>query len=711
LRALSEAVRYLSALTFTGLTVVAGQMWWRRHVAQGRWAVLTFASLSAATLQPLVARIFGVHPAPIVQKVLLLGIVGFPYFLYRFTMSFGPRRPFARSALAITLLVAAATLVVPFDESQEISGPTLVFVVMFTAQWCFLSLVSGIELWKAGAGQPMVARRRMRTLSLAATGLVLTMLIAIGSSAGAPAAVHFGVQLLGLLCGILFFLGFAPPSLLRVAWRQSEQQSLQEAMLRLMGAATVQEVTDVLLPHVAGLVGGERVELLDARGATIATYNRNGESEDLAAEGRPSEDISLSDPMGLLRVWTTPYTPFFGRDEVRLLHAMGAIADLALGRTSLLDEERRVRSALERTNDELTNANVELGREVAQRQTAERSLIAQAKELVDAREEAERANRAKSDFLSRMSHELRTPLNAILGFGQLLEMEELPPNQRESVAHVLKAGRHLLGLINEVLEIAKIEAGRLTVSTEAVSVMEVIGEALVMARPLSNERSITIETPEREDIFVLADRQRLKQVLLNLLSNAIKYNRDHGRVTISAERVAAKLRIDVSDTGQGIASDKLDRLFTPFERLGAEGSDIQGTGLGLALSKSLVEVMGGELSVESEPGEGSTFSIELPIAKRPTMPVADRGDAASARRDRLPEGATVLYIEDNMSNLRLVEQVLKIHSSARLFTAMQGRIGIDLARRHRPDIILLDLHLPDMDGEEVLRRLRGDERT
>jgi CheY-like chemotaxis protein len=212
-------------------------------------------------------------------------------------------------------------------------------------------------------------------------------------------------------------------------------------------------------------------------------------------------------------------------------------------------------------------------------------------------------------------------------------------------------------------------------------------------------------------VHVLADRQRLKQVLLNLLSNAIKYNKDNGSVAVSYAYGDGNLRLAVTDTGPGIPEDKMDGLFLPFERLGAEASEVEGTGLGLALSKNLVQVMGGVLSARSTIGAGSTFSIELPLVDNPLESVGDGGDEVRAKVERIPAGAKILYIEDNLSNLRLIEQVLKMHSSAQLITAMQGRLGLDLARKHRPDIVLLDLHLPDIPGEEVLRRLRSNEET
>ena len=327
------------------------------------------------------------------------------------------------------------------------------------------------------------------------------------------------------------------------------------------------------------------------------------------------------------------------------------------------------------------------------------------------KEEAETANHAKSEFLSRMSHELRTPLNAILGFGQLLEMGALDGDKREAVAQILKAGQHLLGLINEVLDISSIEAGRLSLSPEAVQVGTAVQETLDLLTPMAVRRSIVLRDEIAQDRcrHVLADQQRLKQVLLNLVSNAIKYNCDAGTVTISAEQTDGnRLRIKVRDTGPGIQADKKTKLFVPFERLGAEQTGVEGTGLGLAVSKRLVEMMKGSIGVENNPDRGATFWMELPLVPDPVpqfetaivgVPVAAK--PVAPQRERI-----VLYVEDNLSNLTLIEHIIVHRPHVKLVAAMQGRLGLDLAREHRPDLILLDLHLPDISGEDVLQQLR-----
>jgi PAS domain S-box-containing protein len=367
------------------------------------------------------------------------------------------------------------------------------------------------------------------------------------------------------------------------------------------------------------------------------------------------------------------------------------------------------RTLLPDSPDQVLVAN---SRDITERTRAEAKLRA-------AMEEAERANRAKSEFLSRMSHELRTPMNSILGFAQVLESAGLLPRHERCVQHILKAGRHLLQLINEVLEIARIEAGRQNLSLEPVRLGSVLQEAIGLARPMAAQARLELEYAglQHDGSYVWADRQRLSQVLLNLLSNAIKYNRAGGRVRLSCAEApdtgdgVTRIWVRVEDTGRGIPADRQEELFTPFARLGAEMGEVEGTGLGLALSQRLAEAMGGSLVLERSSGEGSVFRIELRVTLSPLDRV-EEGDTSPRSTGKVPHHpATLLYIEDNLANLSLVETILWERPKWRTVSALQGQIGVELAREHLPDLILLDLHLPDIHGDEVLRRLREDERT
>ncbi len=384
------------------------------------------------------------------------------------------------------------------------------------------------------------------------------------------------------------------------------------------------------------------------------------------------------------------------RLEKRYLHAEGRIVWAQLDVTALRDDDGRL-VALAQVQD------------ISERKRAEVAIRR-------AKEEAERANSAKSEFLSRMSHELRTPLHAILGFGELLALEGLSANQEVQIAQIDHAGRHLLELVNEVLDISHGELGELRLSLEPVHVGEVVMEALEMIEPLAAERSVGVSAAPGDalDFHVRADRQRLRQVLLNLLSNGVKYNRVGGEMRVEASKTGeARGRIEVSDTGTGIGADDVRRVFEPFERLGAEEAGVEGTGLGLALTKRLIEAMAGRIGVDSVPGSGTTFWFELPLVAAPAALQSARERAASPpAAPRAPGRArTVLYVEDNASNVRLVEMILAERPEITLLVARQGEPGVELAREHRPALILLDLNLPDISGEEVLRRVRGDART
>ena len=346
-------------------------------------------------------------------------------------------------------------------------------------------------------------------------------------------------------------------------------------------------------------------------------------------------------------------------------------------------------------------------RDVTERRRAEEALRA-------ARETAEAASRAKSEFLSRMSHELRTPLNAILGFGQLMELDANTPDQQENATQILKAGHHLLSLINEVLDITGIESGRLPVSAEPVHLAEVIDEVARLMEPLAAQRRIQlrVEASSHAAEYVQADRQRLKQILLNLVANAVKYNREAGVARIVTELSGnGRLRVMVADTGYGIPADKLSRLFTPFDRLGHD-STVEGTGLGLALSKRLVEAMDGVMGVETAEGSGSTFWIELPRAESQLAVLDKIEDLTPTSMAAVPQvlrrRGKILYVEDNLSNLALMQRIVARNKRIELIPAMSGGHALGLARLRRPDLILLDLHLPDVAGEEVLRQLRSD---
>jgi PAS domain S-box-containing protein len=334
---------------------------------------------------------------------------------------------------------------------------------------------------------------------------------------------------------------------------------------------------------------------------------------------------------------------------------------------------------------------------------------------------ADRANRAKSDFLSSMSHELRSPLNAILGFAQLMASESPPPtpSQRASIDQILRAGWHLLELINEVLDLAKIESGQVSISPEPVSLSDALRECASMIEPQAQQRGIRVSFPHVDArCHVHADRTRLKQILINLLSNAIKYNRPQGAVEVGCVACSAeRIRVSVSDTGLGLSPQQLAQLFQPFNRLGQEAGTEEGTGIGLVVARRLTELMGGAIGVESTVGQGSVFWIELNTARAPEIATLVAAQPATPGESVTGNGAaqapmhTVLYIEDNPANLKLVEQLIARRADLRMLSAVTGQRGVELACSALPQVIVMDINLPDISGIEALSILRRNPAT
>lgn len=780
-----ELFAALQPIVYGSLAVLALLQWRRRPGSGAAWLCLAFSVLAVFFISDYLWPQDETGVGPVLNVPIAL-LTLFPYSMHRFMGRFVRPARWTRLAPWLTAGVALGALALPREDANP---PWVAFwIAAFLLHWLLLTGNVVVRLWRAGRGQPTIARRRMRTMSLG-TAVLAAAAVIEGELASRSTAAAVLVQLLAITAAPLLLAGFAPPFALRQWWRRGEEEQLRRVELGLVEAETTAEVADSLVRQARALLGGVGAVLESGDGEVLA---RIGDVP--GSDGSPTEELSSVDVTmrgHRLIVFVTTFTPFFGDEEISRLNALAALGDVALERSKLFYELREQADMLDLAEDAIVARSVEgvityWNAAAAQRygwtkeeaigatlqdllrvtsevpmeeieaalardgrwegelqhvtRTGERIIVASRwalwrdgegspvqvlevsnditkdkesqEELRLARIEADRANTFKTDFLSRISHELRTPLNAILGFAQLLEMEDLEADQLDSAKQITKGGRRLLELINDVLDISRIESGSLRLSLESVAVEAVINDSVELIRPLADDRGIRLRTDiatEAGKIHVRADQQRLGQALLNLLSNAVKYNVEGGLVTVTAVSVGDEhARIGVTDTGPGINEDKISLLFTPFERLGAEQTSIEGTGLGLSLSRSLVQAMGGSLQVDTMKGEGTTFWIELQTAGE--LGVEEQVGGSNDGTPRALRGS-VLYIEDNLSNLTLVQRLLADRAGLEVISAMTGNLGLELAQQHQPDLVLLDLHLPDIEGGDVLARLRRDRRT
>jgi PAS domain S-box-containing protein len=467
-----------------------------------------------------------------------------------------------------------------------------------------------------------------------------------------------------------------------------EQLRWTEESFRLM----VESVTDcaiVMLDPEGRVVswnsGAQRIKGYTAEEIVGQHFSLFYPREDIE-RGAPQRDLDLARTNGRYE------------DEGWRARKDGSTFWANVGVTAIRDQDGNLRGVAQLTQD------------LTQRRKVE-------SELTNAKSAAEKANLAKSDFLSSMSHELRSPLNAILGFAQLMDSASPSPtvSQKESIVQILQAGWHLLKLINEILDLAVIESGKVSLSKESVSLAEVMSECRTMMEPQAQQRDVKLTFPRfLTPLYVRADRTRLKQIIINLISNAIKYNKERGTVIVNCRTTKpGRTRISVTDTGAGLSPEKLAQLFQPFNRLGQEASGVAGTGIGLIVTKRLTELMEGVLGVESTVGKGSVFWCELGSAEAPQLEVKS-DDTQNSMPLQLPTGApkrTLLYVEDNPANMKLVEQIVERCPDLRLMTAANGTLGIELARAILPTVILMDINLPGISGIQVLKILHEDPST
>jgi len=467
-----------------------------------------------------------------------------------------------------------------------------------------------------------------------------------------------------------------------------EQLRWTEESFRLM----VESVTDyaIVMLDPDGLVvswnsGAQRIQGYSAEEIVGQHFSRFYPREDVE-RGTPQRDLGVVRSNGRLE------------DEGWRARKDGSTFWANVVMTAIRDQDGNLRGFAKLTQDLTQRRKVEA-------------------ELTNAKSAAEKANLAKSDFLSSMSHELRSPLNAILGFAQLMETASPVPtdDQKESIVQILQAGWHLLKLINEILDLAVIESGKVSLSKESVPLADVMSECRAMMEPQAQKRDISVTFPRFDaPRYVHADRTRLKQIVINLISNAIKYNKEHGSVVVDCTTtLPGRTRISVKDTGAGLSPEKVAQLFQPFNRLGQEAGEMAGTGIGLVVTKRLVELMDGVIGVESTVGVGSVFWCELASAEAPALEL-QVSEAHATIPPQVPAGAwthTLLYIEDNPANMKLVEQIVARIPDLHLLTAVNGTLGIELARAAHPDVILMDINLPGISGIEALKRLSEDPST
>jgi PAS domain S-box-containing protein len=695
-KALNDALEILQLFVFVGLGLVAFVQWRRRGGTAAGWLAATFGVLAAVVLA---GRFLPVHSESEiiewVRKLEIAVLVLFPYFLFRFMASF-ERPPKLLNNLAVVLTAGTIlfALVLPeIPEEGETDRPTifLAFIVVLLVQWVVLSVAVGVRLWRGGSGQPTVARRRMRMLSMGSVALAIILVVA-GSAPPTKDITWFQIatQIAVLFSAGLFLLGFAPPGIVRLAWRRSEEQQLREAELGLMEAVNPNDVASVLLPHVTQLVGGRGSVLIGRGGEVTGSHGMaDDEAGDLAArvassgETRPyaNSGSALSVPMrnGALAVQASPYTPFFGREETEMLQTLAVLAELAMDRAELFKRERESRDQLaeaqqianigswewspttghivwsdemyriygldpetfvpsyesvsalahpderekvrrEREAAEASNEPMRYETRIVRPDGDERVLFAQGKTVVDESGETKligtvqditdrkRQETFREQFIANAAHELRTPMTTLVGFVEMLarKRDTMPEQQMEIVIDAMsRSGDRLAVLINNLLDLTKLQQGELEFELEPVSVHEVVRTARETTPPPEGK---SLEVEVEGDPIALADRHRLDQVLTNLLTNAYRYGGPE--VRIEAGEKNGSVVLSVTDNGEGIEEALVSNLFDPFTR-GSASSEVGGSGLGLAIVKMLVDASGGEIWHEAETPHGARFNVRL----------------------------------------------------------------------------------------------------
>jgi signal transduction histidine kinase/ActR/RegA family two-component response regulator len=692
-----DYVQSVNALLFVLLAILAVLRYRQRRSEESAWAV------AALTMMALITGLGYVLPEDVEPtggaviwfgKLLLVLLMLFPYFLYRFASAFQPsRRRTSLLAAGLTGIVTLATLALPgFPETEQAWSPWFtVYLVLLLGQWVVLSVITAVKLWRGGKGKSTVARRRIRTLSIASTLLMMALLL-LGTGQGGSdeeTMATLFVQLVATASAALFFIGFAPPSPLRRLWRRPEERVLASAQLELMAATTPEEVTDRVLPHVAGILGGRGAALVDRQGRIVGLHEIDERAVHDALRRSNDQVVKYALRSGALLIWTDAYTPFFGPEELGLLESFTVMVDLALARCESIAGERKV-------TEDLLVAN---------------------EELAGARDAAMESSRLKSEFLATMSHEIRTPMNGVIGLTHLLLQTHLDPRQTEYAEGVKGAGEALLSIINDILDFSKIEANRVELESIDFKVTSLVEETATLLAESARSKGLEFScevaagVPER----LHGDPARVRQVLLNLMANAVKFT-DKGAVRVEVGTAgesgdSVTVRFEVTDTGIGIAANDRAKLFEPFRQ--ADSSTTRrfgGTGLGLAISRQLVALMDGDIGLESESGRGSTFWFSVPFSRstKPALLPIEGGSAgpvAASPVNRPPRGK-VLIVEDNKLN-QMVAQAIIEQLGFSTDLVQDGVQALEALARSSYAAVLMDCQMPEMDGYSTTERIRS----
>ena len=571
------AFRYVNLVAYTALGTVALLYWRGRRDRASMWAAATFGSLGLLELLSLIPN----HPAHLAERaggrVEIALLVLFPYLLFRFTGAFRrPGRRLADAIVSLTAILVVWTFALPRipQPGEKRPGWLIAYIALFMVHWSLLSTVSAVRLWRAGSAQPTVARRRMQLLAIASAGLVLALLLAVFTT-NQYSGLSLGTGVLGFLSGAAFLLALAPPSIVRVFWRSPEQARVQQAIASLLSfAASQEEVAARVLEPAAAIVGARAIAIRNADAKVVAAWNVPADVWTSLAPGGQTpalwDDATVVDldvPGGSLVVWTSPYAPFFGDEELAVLHTLGALIGLALDRVRLFQAERQSRLALER------------------------------------------ANEVKSNFVALAAHELRTPMTTIHGFVTTLHhlSDRLDDAQLQQVRDaLLEQTLRMTKLVEQLLDLSRLDAEAIDIEPEPLHVRSQVREIVAASTP--DPDAVVIEIAE--DTIALADRNALERIVSNLVTNAFRYGRPP--VTVRAEQSDRHFRLTVEDQGLGVAAEFVPDLFERFTRSDSSRRNAVGTGLGLAIARSYARAHGGDLFYEDATPHGARFKLVLP---------------------------------------------------------------------------------------------------